>query len=378
MGRARGDRHLPRREGQRALRALPHRRRPLDDPPDGSPQDPDREPMPEQLAPMLATSSEVLPSDDGRWGYEIKWDGVRMIAFVAGGTVKLQGRRLLDATARYPEIRSIADVVSSHEVVLDGEVVALDDAGRPDFGKLQQRMNVAEGAALRRVARDVPVVYMLFDLLYLDGHQTVGLPYTERRRMLESLSLAGPSWQTPSYHVGDGAALLDATRARGLEGLVAKRLDSVYRPGRRSASVDQGQERQPPGAGGRGVAERPGRADRAARRSPRRVLRRRRSALCRPGGERLHRPGARPPRRAAGASRPVHEPVHSAARPTGRGGQAGSLRRAHPGGGGGLQRVDPPGHAAGPPLQGLARRHRSSRRGARGGPGSPESVEDEG
>src|SRR5436305_1334470 len=200
------------------------------------PQDPEREPMPEQLAPMLATSSELLPSDDGRWGYEIKWDGVRMIAFVAGGTVKLQGRRLLDATARYPEIRSIADVVSSHEVVLDGEVVALDDAGRPDFGKLQQRMNVAEGAALRRVARDVPVVYMLFDLLYLDGHQTVGLPYTERRRLLESLSLAGPSWQTPSYHVGDGAALLDATRARGLEGLVAKRLDSVYRPGRRTPS----------------------------------------------------------------------------------------------------------------------------------------------
>jgi bifunctional non-homologous end joining protein LigD len=97
-------------------------------------------------------------------------------------------------------------------------------------------MNVAEGPALRRVIRQVPVVYMLFDLLYLDGHQTVGLPYTERRRLLESLSLAGPSWQTPSYHVGDGAALLDATRARGLEGLVAKRLDSVYRPGRRSAS----------------------------------------------------------------------------------------------------------------------------------------------
>jgi bifunctional non-homologous end joining protein LigD len=159
-----------------------------------------------------------------------------MIAFVAGGTVKLQGRRLLDATARYPEIRGIGDVISSHEVVLDGEVVALDEEGRPSFGLLQQRMNVAEGAALRRVVREVPVVYMLFDLLYLDGRQTVGLPYTERRRLLESLSLNGPSWQTPSYHVGDGAALLDATRARGLEGLVAKRLDSVYRPGRRSTS----------------------------------------------------------------------------------------------------------------------------------------------
>jgi bifunctional non-homologous end joining protein LigD len=127
-------------------------------------------------------------------------------------------------------------VVSSHEVVLDGEVVALDEEGRPNFGLLQQRMNVAEGSALRRVIREVPVVYMLFDVLYLDGHQTLGLPYTERRRLLEGLSLSGSSWQTPSYHVGDGAALLDATRARGLEGLVAKRLDSVYRPGRRSAS----------------------------------------------------------------------------------------------------------------------------------------------
>jgi bifunctional non-homologous end joining protein LigD len=200
------------------------------------PQDPDREPMPDQLAPMLASASEVLPGDDGGWGYEIKWDGVRMVAFVAGGTVKLQGRRLVDATARYPELRGLGDVVSSHEVVLDGEVVALDDEGRPNFGQLQQRMNVAEGPALRRVIRQVPVVYMLFDLLYLDGHQTVALPYAERRRLLEGLSLAGPSWQTPSYHVGDGAALLEATRDRGLEGLVAKRLDSVYRPGRRSTS----------------------------------------------------------------------------------------------------------------------------------------------
>lgn len=199
------------------------------------PQDPDREPMPAQLAPMLASSSEVLPRDADSWGLEIKWDGVRMIAFVAGGTVKLQGRRLADATDRYPELRGLGDVVSSHEVVLDGEVVALDE-GRPDFGRLQQRMNVAEGAAVRRLVSEVPVVFMLFDLLYLDGRHTIDLPYTERRRLLEGLSLSGASWQTPSYHVGDGAALLDATRARGLEGLVAKRLDSVYRPGRRSGA----------------------------------------------------------------------------------------------------------------------------------------------
>jgi bifunctional non-homologous end joining protein LigD len=200
------------------------------------PEDPDREAMPRQMEPMLASASEALPRDEGQWGYEIKWDGVRMIAFVAGGTVKLQGRRLLDATARYPEIRGIGDVVSSHEVVLDGEVVALDEEGRPSFGLLQQRMNVAGAAAQRRLAREVPVVYMIFDLLYLDGHQTVALSYTERRRLLEELSLSGPSWQTPSYHVGDGAALLDATRAQGLEGLVAKRLDSLYQPGRRSSA----------------------------------------------------------------------------------------------------------------------------------------------
>jgi bifunctional non-homologous end joining protein LigD len=185
---------------------------------------------------MLATSSDVLPRDDGRWGYEIKWDGVRMIAFVAGGTVRLQGRSLADATDRYSELRGLADVVSSHEVVLDGEVVVLDDEGRPSFGLLQQRINVTGAAAQRRLAREVPAVYMIFDLLYLDGHQTIALPYTERRMLLEELTLSGSSWQTPSYHVGDGTALLEATRDRGLEGLVAKRLDGVYQPGRRSSA----------------------------------------------------------------------------------------------------------------------------------------------
>jgi bifunctional non-homologous end joining protein LigD len=159
-----------------------------------------------------------------------------MIAFVAGGTVRLQGRSLAEATDRYSELRGLGDVVSSHEVVLDGEVVALNEEGRPSFGLLQQRMNVAGAAAQRRLAREVPVVYMIFDLLYLDGRQTIALSYTERRRLLEELSLSGPSWQTPSYHVGDGGALLDATRAQGLEGLVAKRLDSLYQPGRRSSA----------------------------------------------------------------------------------------------------------------------------------------------
>ena len=188
------------------------------------PQDPEREPMPEVVEPMKATSSHELPAREDEWAFEIKWDGYRTVAFVAGGSVRLQSRRLLDATENFPELRRpLGDAVASHEVVLDGEVVALDENGRPDFGLLQQRGK-----------RKAPIVYMIFDLIYLDGRTVTKLPYVERRKLLEGLELSGPNWQTPAYHVGDGAALLEVSKARGLEGLVAKKLDSSYELGRRS------------------------------------------------------------------------------------------------------------------------------------------------
>jgi bifunctional non-homologous end joining protein LigD len=117
--------------------------------------------------------------------------------------------------------------------VLDGEVVAFDADGRPSFQRLQGRMHLTSDHVVRRLAQSEPVAYVLFDLLWLDGHSLLGLPYSERRERLLELGLSGPTWQTPASHVGDGAAMLEASRARGLEGIIAKRLDSPYTPGRR-------------------------------------------------------------------------------------------------------------------------------------------------
>ncbi|HEX5781156.1 MAG TPA: non-homologous end-joining DNA ligase [Solirubrobacteraceae bacterium] len=197
------------------------------------PQDADRERMPARIAPMLARTG-TLPPDDGRWGYEVKWDGVRAIGYAEGGRLKLESRNGNDITPRYPELRELGRALGSREAVLDGEVVAFGPDGKPSFQVLQSRMHVASESAQRRLAAAHPVAYVIFDLLYLDGHSLMEAPYDERRETLLELGLKGPNWQTPAHRVGDGAALLEATRAQGLEGIIAKRLDCPYTPGRRS------------------------------------------------------------------------------------------------------------------------------------------------
>ncbi len=192
-------------------------------------------PMPEAIAPMLARVGE-LPGDDSAYGFEVKWDGVRAVAHVDAGHVTLTGRNGTDFTSRYPEVRGIGAALGSRRAILDGEVVAFDSDGRPSFERLQARMHLASASAVRRRMRDVPVAYLVFDLLWLEGHSTLELPYADRRRLLAALELDGPSWRTPSHREGDGAALLEASAAQGLEGIVAKRLDSVYEPGRRSSA----------------------------------------------------------------------------------------------------------------------------------------------
>ncbi|MFN2608330.1 MAG: non-homologous end-joining DNA ligase [Acidimicrobiales bacterium] len=189
---------------------------------------------PAWVAPMLATSSDRLPPDDDRWAYEYKWDGVRAVVFVDGGEVFVQGRRQNDVTERYPEVAAVGQALGGRSAVLDGEVVALDDRGRPNFGLLQQRMHVASAVEVSRRRATVPVVWLGFDLLELDGTPTADLPYSERRCLLDGLALAGPSFQVPPSHAGDGASVLAASAASGLEGVVAKRLDSPYEPGKRS------------------------------------------------------------------------------------------------------------------------------------------------
>ena len=189
--------------------------------------------MPRHLSPMKARTG-TLPADEERWAFEIKWDGVRAMAYVDDGTAAFESRNLLDLTPRYPELAGLADALAGRRAVLDGEIVAFDGQGRPSFQQLQARLNVGSQAVIRELAQQVPVCYVVFDVVWLDGEDLMKFAYVDRRRRLEELVLNGAAWQTPAYHRGDGDALLEATRERGLEGVMAKRLDSAYAPGRRS------------------------------------------------------------------------------------------------------------------------------------------------
>jgi bifunctional non-homologous end joining protein LigD len=197
------------------------------------PRESEREPMPERLVPMLASAGR-LPADDEEWGFEIKWDGVRAIAYWQPNQLRIESRNLNDVSARYPELRALGLQLGSREAMLDGEIVAFDEQGRPSFERLQRRMHVSSPGAIRRLASEEPVSYLIFDLLYLDGHTTMALPYRERRTLLEGLELKGATWQTPAYHAGEGRELLAAAAEQRLEGVVAKRLASPYRPGKRT------------------------------------------------------------------------------------------------------------------------------------------------
>jgi bifunctional non-homologous end joining protein LigD len=192
------------------------------------------QPLPERVAPMMATLRDELPHDDEAWGYEMKWDGVRAVVHVEGGRATAYSRNDIDITATYPELRDLAESLGSTQAVLDGELVALDAAGRPSFERLQPRMHVKGAAQVRRLVKSVPVTFLVFDLLHLDGHSTLDLPYEDRRELLEGLGLEGRSWQVPPAWFGDGASVLAAAAEQGLEGVVAKRRDSAYRPGRRT------------------------------------------------------------------------------------------------------------------------------------------------
>jgi len=192
------------------------------------------EPMPLQMAPMTAKLSAV-PRDPEAYAFEIKWDGIRGIAFLENGKLRLQSRNLLDITRQYPELQQIAVEFKNRRMILDGEIVALDAHGIPRFQRLQNRMGLADLAAKKQVSV-VPVTYMIFDILYLDDRLLLKKTYLERREILRGLALNGPAWQTPSFHRGDAAGFLEASRKAGLEGIMAKRLEGLYESGRRSAA----------------------------------------------------------------------------------------------------------------------------------------------
>lgn len=186
-----------------------------------------------RIIPMLATAATNVPRDAEKYAFEFKWEGIRAIVETGGGRTKVQSRSLRDITLEYPEVAQWAQEVR-RDAIFDGELVTLDEEGRPSFGLLQRRMGLTTPRDVQRKMVEVPVVYFVFDLLRLDRQWLLDKPYVERRRRLDRLSLAGEHVQVPPFVGGDGQAVLKASRKLRLEGIVAKRLDSPYRPGERT------------------------------------------------------------------------------------------------------------------------------------------------
>ena len=192
--------------------------------------------MPTELAPMFATPGELPRGGADGWAYELKWDGIRALATIAGGKARLSSRTGRDITSAYPELRPLGEATRGLSAVLDGEIVALDDTGRPSFGRLQRRMNLQDPAQVAALLDEVPVHFVIFDLLELNGADLIRVPYEQRRELLEQLEIDSPVAAVPPNFVGQPDAAEQFSRAHGLEGVVAKRLDSFYLPGRRTTA----------------------------------------------------------------------------------------------------------------------------------------------
>ncbi|HYF44997.1 MAG TPA: DNA polymerase ligase N-terminal domain-containing protein [Acidimicrobiales bacterium] len=196
------------------------------------PADPARRQPPTDLQPMLAVPGD-LPNK-GDHAFEVRWVGTRVLLTSAGGVTEIVDAAGTDIGPALPEVRRIGRALGATEVILDGVVVALDrGAPSSDAAAVDRRLRASE-SRVRRMAEQEPLAVIVFDLLWLDGHPILDRPWRERRELLEDLDLAGPAWQTPAAHRGDGADLLAAAGAQGLPGLVAKRTDSPYRPGEKS------------------------------------------------------------------------------------------------------------------------------------------------
>ena len=184
---------------------------------------------------MTFDPDEGAPQAPRRSFWQRRWDGLRAIAIISAGAVTLYSRTGRDVTGTYPELAGLADAAS--DVVLDGEIVAFGGGDWPSFEALQQRMNVAAASQVRRLAAEIPVTYLAFDLMSAGGTALTGRPYTTRRARLDELAVDGPRWQTPPAFIGvPGADVQAVSRQHGLEGIMAKRLASRYEAGRRSSS----------------------------------------------------------------------------------------------------------------------------------------------
>jgi bifunctional non-homologous end joining protein LigD len=200
----------------------------MDPPPEGF------EPLPRDLSPMLAVLGP-LPTEQGQWAFEFKWDGFRVLLWVDGGRPRAVSRGGQDITGSFPELRDLAAAIGSDQMLLDGELVVLDRDGRPSFSRLQHRMHGPSPKRAAGAARHDPASLVIFDLLHINGRSLIKSSYDDRRSELERLGLAGPTWAvTPSFTDEPGETVFRSALELGMEGVVAKRRSSVYQPGVRS------------------------------------------------------------------------------------------------------------------------------------------------
>ena len=183
--------------------------------------------VPETIHPMLATPIEK-PFDGPEWLFEIKWDGYRAVAFVEHGKVRLVSRNQNDLTAQFPELKDLPTHLRAHSAVLDGEIVALDEEGRPSFSLMQQRTGLRGGGRRTSPRSDLPILYYAFDLLYSDGYDLRQVALEERKKVLEALVVQGNLIRYSDHYAADGTALFEVAKQKGLEGIVAKRRTSCY------------------------------------------------------------------------------------------------------------------------------------------------------
>ena len=188
-------------------------------------------PMPPVLQPMLATSGGD-PFDDPKWNFEVKWDGVRTFAYLGNNTTRLVSRRGREVNVQYPELLQMHELLAGDNALVDGEIVVLERDGKPSFERLQQRFTVSKPS--QQLLKQHPVLFIAFDLLWLDGESLVERPLEERVSELHRALVPGPRIQNSVVIEGKGAALFEQVKARGLEGVIAKRKGSTYKPGRRT------------------------------------------------------------------------------------------------------------------------------------------------
>jgi bifunctional non-homologous end joining protein LigD len=191
-------------------------------------------PLPRSIEPMKAVAGDALPPGDG-WIYEIKWDGIRAICFIDRGTLRIDSRNGNPCERQYPELSILPHYLAAETAILDGEIAVLDERGRPSFALIQPRIMASDPNAIANLARSRPAMLFLFDLLYLDGHDLRGVKLASRKRLLRDILKPGAAAIRLSEDFTDGAALFEAAREQGLEGVIAKRADSAYEP-RRSAN----------------------------------------------------------------------------------------------------------------------------------------------